>query len=46
MIVSAGRATLAELATVYGLEDAYDLLEIVQVDAYNDRVARKAAEDD
>ena len=27
--------TLNELQTVYGLEDAYNLLEIVQVDNYN-----------
>jgi len=28
-------ATLHELGTVYGLEDLYDLLEIILVDAYN-----------
>jgi hypothetical protein len=41
VIVSNGRATLAELQSVYGLEDAYDLLEIIQVDAYNEELARK-----
>jgi hypothetical protein len=35
----AGRlATLTELDTVYGLRDAYDLLEIMNVDAHNARV--------
>jgi hypothetical protein len=29
------RATLHELETVYGLEDLYDLLEIIEVDAWN-----------
>lgn len=38
MIVSSGKATLAELQTVYGLEDLYDLIEVVNVDAYNQRV--------
>lgn len=32
------------MQTVYGLEDAYDLLEIVQVDSYNERLAQKAAD--
>jgi len=30
-------ATLHELDTVYGIEDAYNLLEIIQVDDYNGR---------
>jgi hypothetical protein len=34
---------LHELQTVYGLEDAYDLLEIVQVDRYNEALAHEAA---
>jgi len=33
---------LHELQTVYGLEDAYDLLEIADVDAYNEALARAA----
>ena len=33
-------ATLTELQTVYGVEDAYNLLEILQVDIYNERKAR------
>lgn len=41
VIVSAKLATLHELQTVYGLEDAYDLLEIASVDAYNTNQAYK-----
>lgn len=37
-IVSSGKATLHELQTVYGLADAYDLLEVLVVDAHNQRV--------
>ncbi len=37
-IVSSGRATLYELQTVYGTEDAYDLIEVVIIDAHNQRV--------
>lgn len=36
-LVSAKIATLTELQTVYGLEDAYDLLEVLTVDAHNRR---------
>lgn len=35
MIVSSRLATMHELKTVYGLEAAYDLSEIVSVDRYN-----------
>lgn len=38
-------ATLAELESVLGLEDVYDLLEVMGVDAYNRRVIAKAEED-
>ena len=34
-LVSNRIATLHELQTVYGCEDAYNLLEIVNVDGYN-----------
>jgi len=44
--VSSGKATLAELDSVYSLEMLFDLLEIIHVDAYNERLARKAAEKD
>lgn len=30
-------ATLAELQTVYSLEDAWDMLEIITVDSHNQR---------
>ena len=32
-----GRATLAELNTVYSLEDLYDITEMVEVETYNER---------
>jgi hypothetical protein len=35
MIVSAGRATLSELQNEYGLEDAYNIAEIILVDSHN-----------
>lgn len=38
MIVSGGAATLAELQSIYGLEDAYNLSEIIMVDAHNRQV--------
>lgn len=31
-------ATLAELQTIYGTEDYYNLLEVAAVEAYNRRV--------
>lgn len=37
-------ATLHELQTVYSYEDLFDLLEILQVDAYNQTVAQQAQE--
>lgn len=38
MIVSRKLATLYELQTVYGSNDAYDLLEIIAVDNHNEGV--------
>lgn len=35
-------ATLHELQTVYGLEDAYNLIEVMMVDNYNQALANKA----
>ena len=35
MVVSAGKATLHELSTLYGTEDLEDLIEIIMIDAYN-----------
>jgi hypothetical protein len=37
-VISARLATPHELATVYGTEDVYDMLEILAVDAHNQRV--------
>lgn len=37
-VVSAGKATLHELDTVYSVEDVYDMLEVLAVDAHNQRV--------
>ncbi len=38
-LVSSRMATLVELQTVYGVEDAYNMLEVLTVDAHNERVA-------
>ena len=38
-VVSSKLATLAELDTVLGAEDLYDLLEILTVDAQNRKIA-------
>lgn len=35
MVVSTGKATMAELATVLSLEDLWDLMEIILVDNHN-----------
>lgn len=35
-IISSGKATLHELQTVYGIEDAHNLLEIITVDRHNE----------
>lgn len=41
VVIGSRLATLHELETVYGLEDMYDLLEVVEIDAYNERLAAK-----
>jgi len=41
MCVSARIATLHELQTVYSLEDAYNMVEVVLVDAYNQQPVNK-----
>lgn len=38
VVVSRGMATLAEMQTVYSLGDLYDMLEILAVDSYNERI--------
>ena len=42
-LVSGGMARLIELQTVYGILDAYNLLEIMTVDGVNNRKAMKHA---
>lgn len=42
-IVASGKATLNELSTVYTLEDAHDLFEIVSVTRYNEFLAVEEA---
>jgi hypothetical protein len=44
-VVSARMATLVECDTVYSAEDIYLILEVMQIDGHNRRMARKAAED-
>lgn len=41
VLVSKKMATLNDLQTVYSLEDAYLLYEIITVDNYNERISRK-----
>lgn len=40
-LVSSRLATLHELDTVYGVEDAYNLLEVVTIDGYNKVLANQ-----
>ena len=42
-LISADKATLVELQTVLGVEDAYDLLEVVAVDNHNKALMAKRA---
>lgn len=43
-VLSTRMATLHELDTVYGVEDVYDMLEVVSIDAHNQRVMNRKAE--
>lgn len=45
VIVSRKLATLHELQTVYGSEDAYDLFEIIRIDNHNEHLLTKAEND-
>ncbi len=38
MIISSGKATLHELQTVYSLRDAMDLIEVLAIEAHNQRL--------
>jgi hypothetical protein len=40
-LLSRRAATLHELDTVYGVRDAYDMLEVVTVDDYNRALANR-----
>jgi len=40
-VISVKLATLHELDTVYGIEDLYDLLEVMSVDAHNRKLAMR-----
>ena len=42
-IIGAELATLHELNTVYGAEDVYDMIEVLNVRAYNRRLIDEAA---
>lgn len=42
-VISHRFATLWELQTIYDLEDCYDMLEVMTVDAYNRRLMSEDA---
>ena len=42
--MSSKLATLHELQTVYGIQDLYDLLEVLAVDNYNRMIAARKEE--
>ena len=37
-MISAGKATLHELDTIYSVEDVYDMIEVLRIDAHNRRI--------
>jgi hypothetical protein len=41
MLISHDKSLIVPLNTTLGLEDMYDLIEIIRVDAHNDRVLAK-----
>lgn len=41
LVVSTRRATLAELDSVYGLEDLENLIEVILVDNHNAKIAAR-----
>ena len=43
-VLSSRLASLVDLQTTLGLEDVYDLLEVLAVDAHNRRVAARRPE--
>jgi hypothetical protein len=42
VVISAGKATLYELQSVYGVRDLFNLAEVISVDGYNRRVLAQA----
>lgn len=40
-VVSRGMATLRDLDEHYGTEDLFDMLEIIAVDSFNQRIANQ-----
>jgi hypothetical protein len=45
-VISSGKASLGELATVLSLEDMHDILEVIVIDAHNLRILDKRREAD
>lgn len=43
IVISSGKATLAELSTILSVEDIHDILEVLAIDAHNARVREKWA---
>ena len=44
--MSSDKATLHQMQTVLGVEDVYNILEVLAVDAHNRRLAEKQAQED
>lgn len=42
MVISAGKATLYELQSVYGVGDLFNLCEVIAIDSYNRREMNKS----
>jgi hypothetical protein len=40
-LLSKRMATLHELDTIYGVQDVYDMLEVITVDDYNNALANR-----
>lgn len=44
-MISVDKRMLEPLSTTLGLEDLYDLIEVIRIDGHNRRVMNKALED-
>jgi len=42
IVISSRMANLHDLQSIYGMEDVYDMLEVLNVDSHNQEVANKA----